>query len=183
MRAGHRPLASSDVSTILPKGALGRMTMWTVRPQRMSGFSLRPFRQTVIGALLLLCQWPAPAAAVDLFARHEVSVEFSTADGKPLADAEVRVFAPGRPGTPALTGRTDKSGKFEFSAQEEGLWSAEARTADEIGRVTVRVGGMTVKDEPLSPIWLVGGLLLLLVLAFSYRLMRARSRRLPPPRP
>src|SRR5215218_6444446 len=39
---------------------------------------------------------PGPAAAIDLFARHLVSVEFATADGKPLADAEVRVFAPGK---------------------------------------------------------------------------------------
>jgi hypothetical protein len=137
------------------------------------------FRQAAIGAMLALGVWSAPAAAIDLFGRHQVSVEFSTADGKPLADAEVRVFAPGRPGTPVLTGRTDKDGKFEFSANEDGLWSAEARTGDEIGRVTVRVGGSGQKEEPLSPAWVIGGLFLLLVLAFAYRLLRARSRRPP----
>jgi HAMP domain-containing protein len=139
-----------------------------------------PFRQAAIGAVLVLCLWPAPAAAIDPFARHQVTVEFSTADGKTLADVEVRVFAPGRRGTPALTGRTDRNGRFEFSANEAGLWSAEARTADEIGRVTVRVGGAAHKqelEEPLSPIWVIAGLLLLLVLAFAFRVLRARSRR------
>ena len=139
-----------------------------------------PFRQAAMAAVLVLCQWSAPAAAVDLFARHQVTVEFSTADGKPLADAEVRVFAPGRRGTPAMTGRTDRNGRFEFSANEAGLRSAEARTGDEIGRVTVRVGGTAQKqepEEPLSPAWVIGGLLLLLVLAFAFRVLRARSRR------
>jgi hypothetical protein len=140
----------------------------------------RLFRQAAIAVMLVLCQWAAPAQAVDLFARHQVTVQFSTADGKPLGDADVRVFAPGRPDTPALTGRTDKNGRFEFSANEDGFWSAEARTGDEIGRVTLRVGGEDQKQEPLSPAWAFGGLFLLLVLAFAYRLMRARSRRPPP---
>jgi hypothetical protein len=117
-----------------------------------------------------------PAAAVDLFARHTVTVQFATADGKPIADAEVRVFAPGEPGRPALTGRTDGTGKFEFSANTDGLWSAEARAGSEIARVMVRVGGKE-ESEPLSPYWVVGGLLLLLLLAFGYRVARARSRR------
>jgi hypothetical protein len=129
--------------------------------------------------MLLLCLCSAPAAAIDLFAHHQVSVAFSTADGKPLADAEVRVFAPGRPGKPALTGRTDKEGKFEFPANEEGLWSAEARTGDEIGRVTVRVGSPSQKEEPLSLVWIIAALILLLVLAFGFRLLRARARRPP----
>jgi len=140
----------------------------------------RQFRQAAIAAMLVLCQWWAPAAAIDLFARHQVTVEFSTADGKSLADAEVRVFAPGRPQTPALTGRTDKNGKYEFTANEDGLWSAEARANDEIARVTVRVGGTGRTQEPPSPVWAIAALLGLLVLAFGYRVLRARSRR---PRP
>jgi hypothetical protein len=145
----------------------------------MQSVASAPFRQAAIATMLLLCLWSAPAAAIDLFARHQVSVEFSTADGKPLADAEVRVFAPGQPRTPALTGRTDKAGKFEFPANQDGLWSAEARSADEIGRVTVRVGGPGQKreEEPLSPVWVIAALVVLLVLAFGFRLLRARSRR------
>jgi len=57
------------------------------------------------------------------------------------------------------------------------LWSAEARNGSEVARATVRVAGQQQKDEPLSPYWLFGGLLLLLVIAFGYRLMRMRARR------
>jgi len=90
----------------------------------------------------------------------------------------VHVFAPGEPNRPALTGRTDSEGKFEFGADRDGFWSAEARSGDEIGRVMIRVGGNEPqKEEPLSPYWLVGGLFLLLVLAFTFRILRARARR------
>lgn len=135
----------------------------------------------VVATLLWLPSATGPAAAQSLFARHQVTVEFATAEGKPIADAEVRVFAPGRPNQPAQTGRTNSTGKFEFAADSDGLWSAEARSGGEIARVTVRVGGRE-DTEPLSPAWLVGGLLLLLILAFAFRVARARSRR-PPDRP
>ena len=131
-------------------------------------------------ALLVLASFAAivaPAnAAFDLFARHQVSVQFATQDGKPMANAEVRVFAPSQPNRPALTGHTDKDGKFEFSADKDGFWSAEARSGDEIARASVRVGGQEQK-EPLSPYWVLGGLCLLLVLAFAFRIARARARR------
>ena len=120
-----------------------------------------------------------PAAAFDLFARHQVTVQFATNDGKPMANAEVRVFAPGEPNRPALTGHTDSDGKFEFGADRDGFWSAEARTGDEVARATVRVGGQeqNQQTEPLSPFWLIGALLVLLAIAIAYRILRARARR------
>src|SRR5712691_7190744 len=139
-----------------------------------SVLSLRP-GQAGLAVVLLILLGSIPAAAQSLFAR-QVTVEFATSDGKPIADAEVRVFAPGQPGRPVLTGRTDNAGKFEFPADTDGLWSAEAHSGSEIARVTVRVGG-TRESEPLSPAWLIGGLLLLLILAFAFRMARARSRR------
>jgi hypothetical protein len=139
------------------------------------------FGQAGLVAVLLALLWSMPAAALDLFALHTVTVQFATADGKPMADAEVRVFAPGRPGQPEVTGRTDSAGKFEFSANTDGMWRAEARNANEIAHATVRVGP-TEESEPLSPYWVVGGLLLLLILAFAYRVARRRSR-MPPNRP
>lgn len=145
-----------------------------------SVWSLRWRQAALVPALVVLALRPVPATAIDLFARHQVSVEFATADGKPLAGAEVRVFAPGKPNRPALTGRTDRNGKFEFPADEDGFWTAEARSGDEIARATVRVGGPGQKEEPLSPIWLLGGLLLLLILAFGLRIARARLRRTRP---
>ena len=120
---------------------------------------------------------PGPALALDLFARHQVSVEFATADGKKLAGAEVRVFAPGKPDIPVLTGRTDKDGKFEFPADEDGFWTAEARAGGEVARVTVRVGRPGQRSEFVSPLWLIGGLLLGLAVAFGVRVALARRRR------
>ena len=135
-------------------------------------------RQAFLAAVVLIAAlMPGPAAALDLFARHQVSVEFASADGKPLADAEVLVFAPGKPNIPVLTGRTDKEGKFAFPADEDGFWTAEARAGSEIARATVRVGTPGQQHEPLSPVWLIGGLLLLLVIAFGIRAAFARRRR------
>ena len=135
-------------------------------------------RQAALAATLLVVAFgPRPVEALDLFARHQVTVQFATSDGKPMANAEVRVFAPGEPNRPALTGRTDNEGKFEFGADRDGFWSAEARSGGEVARASVRVGGEQQKAEPLSPFWLFGVLLMLLVIAVWYRLLRARARR------
>jgi hypothetical protein len=125
--------------------------------------------------MLALCQ--SPARALDLFASHEVTVQFVTQDGQPMADAEVRVFAPGAPARPALTGRTDRDGKFKFAADRDGFWTAEARNGTEVARATVRVGNPgAADDEPLSPYLLIGLLGVLLVIAVWYRFLRTRTR-------
>jgi hypothetical protein len=123
-------------------------------------------------AVLALCH--SPAAAFDLFATHEVSVQFATQDGKPMADAEVRVFAPGDLSHPVQTGRTGADGKFEFG---DGLWTAEARTGSEVARATVRVGGPSEEKGGLSPFVVLGALAVLLAIAVLYRFLRARGRR------
>jgi len=58
--------------------------------------SLRLAR-TLLAAISIACFVSSPAAALDLFARHQVTIQFATSDGKPMADTEVRVFAPGQP--------------------------------------------------------------------------------------
>ena len=131
----------------------------------------------VIGFLLALFAGTMPAAAFDLFARHQVTVQLATGDGKPMANAEVRVFPPGEPNRPVLTGRTDSDGKFQFGADRDGMWSVEAHANDEIARATVRVGSGDQQSEPLSPYWLLGLLGVLLVIAVWYRILRARLRR------
>ena len=133
---------------------------------------------TLTTALLLL---PAPSAAFDLFATHEVTVQFATQDGKPLANAEVQVFAPGAPKTPAVTGRTNAEGKFVFDADQDGFWSAEAKGADQVARLMIRVGGESQTSQSrISPFLVIGALAVLLALAIWYRLLRARNRRRPP---
>ena len=131
----------------------------------------------LIVATLLLCN--RPAAALDLFATHNVTVQFATVDGKPMADAEVNVYAPGDPTHVVKTGRTDKDGKFEFGADRDGLWTAEARNGTEVARATIKVGGSGGEKqggEP-SPYLVVGALGVLLVIAVWYRFLRTRARR------
>jgi hypothetical protein len=124
---------------------------------------------------------PAPAVAFDPFATHEVTVQFATHDGKPMANAEVQVFAPGDAKTPVITGRTNAEGKFVFDADQDGFWSAEAKGADQVARVMIRVGdGAQQSQSWVSPFLVIGVLAVLLAVAVWYRLLRIRSRR---PRP
>jgi len=129
------------------------------------------------GAALLV---PRPSAAFNLFATHEVTAQFATQDGKPMANAEVLVFAPGDSKTPVITGHTDAEGKFVFEADRDGFWSAEAHAADQVARVMIRVGGEAQQSQTrISPLFVIGALAVLLAVAIWYRLLRARSRRPP----
>jgi hypothetical protein len=121
---------------------------------------------------------PSPSVAFNLFGTHEVTVQFATQDGKPLANAEVQVFAPGDPKSPVITGRTDAEGKFAFEADQDGFWSAEAKGADQVARLMIRVGGESQQSQSqISPFLVIGVLAVLLALAIWYRLLRARNRR------
>jgi hypothetical protein len=147
------------------KGA-GRATRW----QRFAGW--------VAGFAIVLLVTTTSAAAFDLFGtRHEVTVQFATADGKPLANAEVRVFAPGEPKVPAETGRTDSEGKFLFEADRDGFWSAEARGADQVAHLMIRVGGGSQSQSRLSPLLVIGVIAIMVAVAIWYGLLRARARR------
>ena len=77
-------------------------------------------------------------------------------------------------------GRTDwqqrRDGKFVFDADRDGFWSAEARGADYVARVMIRVGGEAEPHSGPSPFLIIGVLVVLLGLAIWYRLLRARAR-------
>jgi len=129
-----------------------------------------------LGIIAVLYIFTAPAAvAFDLFATHEVTTQFATPDGKPMANAEVRAFAPGDPTKPAVTGHTDAQGKFTFAADRDGFWSAEARSPDYVARVMIRVGGEQRSPNWLSSVLVIAFLVALLALAIWYRLLRARA--------
>jgi hypothetical protein len=135
----------------------------------------------VFVTLTALCRLAAaPCFAFDLLATHQVTAQFATPEGKPMANAEVQVFAPGESKAPVLTGHTDANGKFVFDADRDGFWSAEARSADQVARVMIRVGGETQPQSRISPFLVFGLLAVLLAIAFWYRFGRRRRRR---PRP
>jgi hypothetical protein len=144
------------------------------RPLRVSALSLG-----AAATLYLLAA--SPSGAFDLFATHEVTAQFATPDGKPMANAEARAFAPDDPNRPAVTGLTNVDGKFVFTADRDGFWSAEARSPDYVARVMIRVGG----EQRQSPNWLSSVLVVLflgvmLALAIWYRLLRTRAHRPKP---
>lgn len=136
-------------------------------------------RRFALAVAFALTAAASPAVAFNLFAAHEVTTQFATQDGKPLANAEVQVFAPNDPKTPVITGRTDADGKFAFEADRDGFWSAEAHAADQVARVMIRVGGEAQQQSRVSPLLVIGVLAILLAVAIWYRLLRARSRRPP----
>ena len=96
-----------------------------------------------------------------------------------MANAEVKVFAPGDPRTPVETGRTDADGKYVFPADRDGLWSAEARTKSEVARVMIRVGGpgQPRQQSRIPPAVVLGALIVLLALAWWYWALRRRNQR------
>jgi len=134
-------------------------------------------RLVLVVAVLALCN--SPAGALDLFATHEVTVQFATSAGQPMGDADVEVFAPGDLTHPVQTGKTDKDGKFEFGTDRDGMWTAEAKGNGEVARATIRVGGdtSTAQQRRMSPVIVIGGLFVLLVIAVWVRFLRARTRR------
>jgi hypothetical protein len=151
------------------------------RPRRPLRLPCRAAAASLAAFVALSTIAAAPAAAFDLFATHQVTAHFATADGKPLAGAAVSVFAPGEATTPVASGRTDAAGKFVFDADREGMWSAEARTPNEVARITIRVGeaaaGQGEREGGRRPLFVIGGLGLLLVAAVWYR--RRMRRRQP----
>jgi nickel transport protein len=128
-------------------------------------------------ALVGLASLAAPAFAFDLFAARQVTAQFATPEGKPMAHAEVRVFAPGDLQNPVETGRTDEQGKFVFDATRDGFWTAEARGEGEVARVMIRVGGGSQAEKKLSPVLVLGLLSVLVVIAGWYRFARVRGGR------
>jgi len=147
--------------------------------RRFLGHAMLVCRATtlLLAAMVALLLAESPACAFDFFTRHEVTAQFATADGKPLANAEVQVFAPGDLKAPVETGHTDSQGKFVFDADSDGMWTAEARTPDQVARVMIRVGaGAPQQQSRLPPIVVIRGLILLVVLGWWYLLLRRRGR-------
>src|SRR5262249_14706669 len=144
---------------------------------------LRPRRADALllsGVVALQLLGVSPSGAFDLFTKHEVTTQFATPDGKPMANAEVRAFSPADPNKPAVTGHTDAEGKFVFATDQDGFWSAEARSSDYVARVMIRVGNEQQSQSWRSPVFIIGFLAIMLALAIWYRLLRARAQ---PPKP
>lgn len=152
------------------------------RPTAGTAEPLPALRRTTAGFFLcglffLLVTFPsAPSQAFDLFSGHEVKVHFATPQGVPLANATVRVFAPGDSKKPAFLGRTDAKGDYSFSAHRKGFWTAEAAGSGAIVRIMVRVGGEESGRRRFPPYLLPGLVVALFAIALGVRLFVRRRQ-------
>jgi hypothetical protein len=163
------PASKVTIAAIVPAV---RAMRWLPHPI----FNLAGAHTAFAAALLVALFTAGSAQALDLFAAHYVDVQFATHDGKPMADAEVTVFAPGEPNRPYTTGRTDADGKFRFDADRDGFWTAEARNGSEVARATVRVGSADPEKQVPAAYIVAGALALVVALAVWQRWLRARRR-------
>ncbi|MFM1841350.1 MAG: hypothetical protein RLZZ490_81 [Cyanobacteriota bacterium] len=84
-----------------------------------------------------------PAAAHGVKVQHQavtaIAVVAQYDSGKPMAEAQVLVYAPDNPKEPWLTGITDKQGKFLFTPDGDrpGNWEIAVRQAGHGAMVTI----------------------------------------------
>jgi hypothetical protein len=105
-----------------------------------------------------------------------VAVEFRFTDGTTMALADATAFAPGHPGEPSVTGRTDEHGRFSFFPDQDGDWTVEVHDGDaHVARAVVTVANhQVVETRHAFPDWLVAVSLVFNVLAAAL-LGRRRS--------
>ena len=96
-----------------------------------------------------------------------VAVEFRFTDGTTMALADAMAFAPGHPGEPSVTGRTDEHGRFSFFPDQDGDWTVEVHDGDtHVARAVVTVANHQVAETRHAfPDWLVAISLVFNVLA------------------
>ncbi len=87
----------------------------------------------LLGILLSLAAPPLLAHAVAVEARvvPGIALQARYDSGEPMAQAQVVIYRPNQPMTPAQIGLTDAQGRFQFvpTPAEEGVWSLQVRQA------------------------------------------------------
>ena len=85
----------------------------------------------------------AHGANVEYRATEAITIQAKYDDGKPMANAQVVVYAPSDRASPWLQGTTDKSGNFTFvpntNAENIGNWDVKVRQAGHGDITTIHV--------------------------------------------
>lgn len=102
---------------------------------------------------------PEPAQAhmvetnygIDLFT-SDLSFQSTYSDGKPMAEAEVFIYAPNNREEPWLTTETDDHGQFVFSPDESivGIWRVEIKQEGHMDILDVPVGSQGLEFNNIS---------------------------------
>ena len=115
--------------------------------------------RALLSAVLLLASLPASAHGVEtrIIGEGAATVEFRFTDGTPIAFAEALVTAPDGTGELAVTGRTDRNGRFSFFPDRAGEWRVEVHDEDgHLGRAVVTSTGQHIEvPRHAFPDWLV----------------------------
>jgi len=98
-------------------------------------------------SLLSLMSLPAIALAhgTNIQSRTTAAVEIQASydSGEPMAEAQVQVYAPDEPQTPAFSGVTDTDGRYVFVPNQPGDWEVSVRQAGHGDITVISVAGET----------------------------------------
>lgn len=100
----------------------------------------------VIGVWILCLLLPTEALAHGVSIKYTSDIEITIVarydSGKPMAGAQVVVYAPDDPSTPWLTGICDDEGRFSFTPDSSmpGTWDVQVRLAGHGGMVHIPIG-------------------------------------------
>ena len=106
----------------------------------------------VLAAILMVCCLPNTVYAHGAHVEYtlDVAIEITAKydSGKPMAGAQVVIYAPDDPSTPWLTGICDDQGRFSFvpDSSKPGIWDVQARQAGHGDIVHIPVGDNTTVD-------------------------------------
>jgi nickel transport protein len=94
----------------------------------------------------------AHGAVIDYKNTEAIEIQSRYDTGKPLANAEVMIYAPNNPNEPWKTGKTDEEGNFMFIPDSEipGYWEVKVRQAGHGGLVSIPVETNTAITETQS---------------------------------
>lgn len=111
----------------------------------------RIMKWNLLLAWLILPLWQLRAEAHGANIQYQeteaIKIQATYDDGKPMADAQVVVYAPNDPGTPKIQGTTDGEGYFIFIPDIPGNWDVKVRQAGHGQIITIPLGEKTVVEE------------------------------------
>jgi len=118
-----------------------------------------PVLQTVLRSLpLLIAFWVIPSqlqahgALIQWHQAPSIVIQAKYDTGRPMAEAQVTVFAPDNPASPWLSGKTDAAGRFHFMPDPAipGTWAVQARQAGHGAMVHIPVSADMDDHSALS---------------------------------
>lgn len=112
----------------------------------------------ILGVIAMTDSSMAHGVVIQTKARPTVEVQGRYEDGRPLKQAQVKVFDPSNPEQPKFNGITDDQGIYRFTPTVPGEWSIFLRQAGHGGEITVPIeqinaNGLTIAETSTGQSW------------------------------